>query len=172
MNTPSAALAFLFLAWTAAGGPVAAQDQMPVAAPPPASMGPSALASPAPADSASITNTGSTNTAPFTITIERNGKATVSINGGTPSSVTVAKKLVDKLFADIAATPALASITNRGCMKSASFGTSTLLAYGGHVTPDLSCAGDAHGMALYSDVRAIESAVSIPSMMPSRRMIQ
>jgi hypothetical protein len=170
MNASRAsAAALLALVAVVGAGPLAAQGQTPTP-PPPAEA--SAPATPVP-NVATILNTGSTNTASYTITIDRQGKATVSVNGATPVSATVAKKLADKLFADIAATPALQSIANRGCMKSASFGTSTLLQYGGHVSPDLSCAGDGHGMALYGDIRAIEGALSLPSlMMRSSRSVQ
>ena len=48
-----------------------------------------------------------------------------------------------------------------GCVKSASFGTTTTIATGGETSPDLSCAGSEASKKLKEDIDAVVAALKI-----------
>jgi len=119
-----------------------------------------------PSDQATIVNSGSTNSAGYTIVVSPDGKASVSVAPRTgvaaaPKSFTLATATATRFFNDLAAARK-ANIATVPCMKSASFGSTTKVTWQGWTSPDLSCpAKDATGDALTSDVDAIRQASGI-----------
>lgn len=118
-------------------------------------------------DSATIVNSGSTNTLGYSIQIWSDGKASIALQskgGGSESTAktfTVPAATAARFFADLAAARA-GNATTVPCMKSASFGTSTRINWQGWESPDLSCPPkDALGDALIKDVDAIRQASGI-----------
>jgi len=106
------------------------------------SPGPGGGATPAPlpttAASAVFENSGSTNLTGYSIAVEPDGHATVSA-GGKLTTSTVQAATVKTLFAQLAAAGPLDQLPVERCMKSASFGSSTYIAWHGKRSPDLSC---------------------------------
>ena len=118
-------------------------------------------------DSALVTNSGSTNTLGYRIELHPDGSATVAMVRGpsaSPSpakSFTVPSGLAKQFFTDLAAARQAKTVT-QPCMKSASFGSSTYVAWQGWRSPDLSCPpGDAAGKALVNDVEEIRKAAGV-----------
>jgi hypothetical protein len=109
-------------------------------------------------DVARIERSPSTNTVGWSIAVGRDGKATV-VSGGGFRAVTLQQPLATKLYADLERAAFLAELPSGHCMKSASFGTTTIIAYRGQRTPDLQCALDAPGQALNADAEAIAASV-------------
>jgi hypothetical protein len=114
-----------------------------------------------------IVNSGSTNTAGFKITVHSNGPSTAvmlnrqGVAQSTAHSFTVSTKQAGSLFADLKAAKA-APASQGGCMKSASFGTSTHVQWQGWTSPDLDCpSDDAAITALKNDVSAVRTAAGI-----------
>lgn len=124
-------------------------------------------------DGAVIRNTGSTNTAAYTVKVWSDGSAwgVVSNRAGTASSAPVTARLpmdiVKKFFADARANKAEGRITRGGCMKSASFGTSTYVLYHGWKSGDLQCPG---GGTLASETAQIAAALHLPRASGVRRI--
>jgi hypothetical protein len=87
-----------------------------------------------------IRNSGSTNTLPYTIVVHPDGSADVTTDE-TAVRRTLPKEMVSGLFEKLAAANPLDALPAPHCMRSASFGTSTTIAFGGRRTPDLNCAG-------------------------------
>jgi hypothetical protein len=98
---------------------------------------------------ATIVDSGSTNTTGFRIVVQRSGKAACVI---TPAKFArradeksstkqqqLSHALVNRLFSDLEAVRPLSSIPEPRCMKSASFGTTRTIEFGGEKTPDLGC---------------------------------
>lgn len=118
-----------------------------------------ALSTAAERDSATIRNSGSTNTAGFTIALWPNGTGNVSMQNGNPRDVTIAHDLITRFFADLQAAQT-ADAPRSHCMKSVSFGTTTSVAWHGWQSPDLQCPPfSPHVAALAKDVQDIEAAV-------------
>src|ERR1700722_7103619 len=98
-------------------------------------------------NAAVIVNSGSTNTAGFRIVVERSGKASytqMARRSGMPSgaqaapaSRAVPSELVKRFYDHLGAAKPLTALPNQGCMKSASFGTTLTIEFGGEKTPDL-----------------------------------
>ena len=119
------------------------------------------------AQSVTIVNSGSTNTAGFQIAVEKSGAAEytpkprrhVIGNGEAPKTIrkTIPKSLAGALYADVDAARPLSSLPARGCMKSASFGTRLTIQSGEDTSPDLSCGdgGNAKMQALIRDTGAV-----------------
>ncbi|HLH42070.1 MAG TPA: hypothetical protein VKV74_03715 [Bryobacteraceae bacterium] len=118
-----------------------------------------------------ILNSGSTNTAGFRLTIEKSGNAEFApmprkYGPQSPGSTESARyKLPDavvrRFYSDLEAARPLGNLPRTRCMKSASFGTNTIIQFGGEETPDLSCpnASDARTQALMRDIREIEDFI-------------
>jgi hypothetical protein len=126
-----------------------------------------AVAATSSAQQATIVNSGSTNTAGFKITVGSDGRATSVMQnraGIAQSSVhafTVTPKQASGFFANLKAAKAAPSAEG-GCMKSASFGSSTRVQWQGWNSPDLECpSDDAAIKALAGDVSAIRKAAGI-----------
>jgi hypothetical protein len=119
---------------------------------------PVAPTSPSP-DVARIQRSPSTNEAGITILVNRSGALTLQANT-TAQSLSADKALATQLYADIDRAKDLSTLPSGQCMKSASFGTTTSIAYNGRRSPDLECAQNALEQALRSDVDEIIRAVT------------
>jgi hypothetical protein len=110
-----------------------------------------ATSPPGESETATIVNSGSTNRPGFRITIDRSGAAELTVSPrkfGLPGPErelpetiqrTLSRATVDRFFADLATARPFASLPPLHCMKSASFGSTMTVAFGGEQTPDLSC---------------------------------
>lgn len=124
----------------------------------------------APVKTATIVNSGSTNSDGYVIQVWSNGKASLSLKekGGAPASrpkpFTLAAATVAEFFSDLAAART-ADAQTVPCMKSASFGSTVHVTWQGWISPDLTCpAKDSLGAALIKDVDAIHQASGIAAM--------
>ncbi len=119
-------------------------------------------------DFAPIRNSGSTNTAGFALTVWSDATGSASVQSATPKTFGVPNDLSARFFADIhAASDEVAPATH--CMKSASFGTSTVVQWHGWTSPDLQCPPFSPSLgALASDVNAIEAAAGIATQLHHR----
>jgi hypothetical protein len=127
---------------------------------------PSALA---PGD-ALIRNSGSTNTAGYAIVVHPDGTADVTL-GGSVTHKTIDAPQAKWLFEKLKAAMPLSGMVGGHCMKSASFGTVTTIAYDGESTPDLSCPGSADVRELARTVNIIVGQLGIP-LRPSRTILR
>lgn len=119
-------------------------------------------------DVAMIRNSGSTNTSGFTITLAPDGTGNVSMPSGHPRAIAIAPDLTARFFADLHAAHREGGPPSH-CMKSASFGTTTTVAWQGWHSPDLQCAPFSANMgALVKDVQSIEAAAGVGPGGPHR----
>ena len=126
---------------------------------PPANPGaaPSALV-PTASDVALIIDSGSTNVAGYRLFVHEDGRAT--LDEGDAPHPRLDPKLVQRFFADLRAAGALDRLPGYHCMKSASFGTTTQVAYRGVMSSDLSCSTGA-GSALAKDAAELGRAAGL-----------
>ncbi len=121
----------------------------------------------APTDPSSVTirNSGSTNTAGFTIIVHADRSADVLV-GGQSERKTVGAPQTRWLFHKVREAGPLDALAGGGCMKSASFGSTMTIAFDGRTSPDLSCGGDEKSRELnrIANVIATELAVGGPRM--------
>jgi len=120
-------------------------------------------------DSATIVDSGSTNTAGYKIVVASDGHGTLTMQSrmgsaqSAPTSFTVATKVTARFFADLKAVRE-AKVDGTPCMKSASFGTSTRVQWHQWASPDLDCPADNPLVAaLVGDVNAIRAASGVNS---------
>jgi len=126
--------------------------------------GPVPLPSPSPTVNAVITNTGSTNMAGYRIEVAPDGHAQITQGVGT-RSVTIPAKLATQLYADLDAAGPLDALPTEHCMKSASFGSRTSIAYKTKTSSDLQCGQlSPAGRALAADAAAITQAAAVHPM--------
>ena len=122
-------------------------------------------------DTATITNSGSTNRPGFRIIIDRSGAAELTTaprkfgppemrQQPDPIQKTLPRATVDRFFADLASAKPLASLAAAHCMKSVSFGSTLTVALGGEQTPDLSC-GDGGNAAMRDLIRDANEIVAL-----------
>lgn len=123
--------------------------------------------SPEEQDTAVIMGSGSTNTAGFRIRVERSGLAEYTSaprkygaqRGDKPNTKRqqLSRDLADRFYSDLEAAKPISSLPEQRCMKSASFGSTLVIEFGGQRTPDLSCGdgGNAKLQALIRDVNEI-----------------
>jgi len=118
-------------------------------------------------DSATIVDSGSTNSYGYTIQLWSDGKGSITLQErdgsavATPKPFTVSASTAARFFSDVAAAHK-GNISAAPCMKSASFGTSTRVKWQGWVSPDLTCPpNDSLGEALVRDVDAIRQAAGV-----------
>ncbi len=144
-----------------------------------------AISSSAPAPSpapdggrASIVNSGSTNALGFAIVVSPGGAASVVLQNrlatsmSSPKPFSIGATLAKTFFADLKAARD-GHATGEGCMKSASFGTTTRVTWQGWTSPDLDCPPrGALLAALVHDVGLIRSASGIDTATPLRRGAQ
>jgi hypothetical protein len=94
--------------------------------------------------SATIANSGSTNTSGFRIVIEKSGNAEYTLTKQKETKrLTIAKALVERFYKDLAAAQPFSALPQQKCAKSTSFGTTLTVQFGDEETPDLSCPGEA-----------------------------
>lgn len=125
-------------------------------------------------DGATIRNTGSTNFLGYTIKVWSNGHAT-SVHSGRngravdpPLSGTIPAPMVAQFFNDLH-TARNSRPISQACVKSASFGTATIVLYHGWTSPDLECGGDGTVIALGSDAKKIAAQLQVQGV-PARRI--
>jgi hypothetical protein len=112
-------------------------------------------------DGATIHNSGSTNTAGFTVTLWSDGTGNVVMQGGNPRVIAIAPDLTARFFTDVRAAHTESAPATH-CMKSASFGTTTTVVWHTWQSPDLQCPPLSANMgALANDVQAIEAAAGV-----------
>ena len=113
-------------------------------------------------DSATIVNSGSTNIVGYTIVIRSDGSGTATLqHAAVGKPFHVASATVAKFFADLAAARR-AKPGEGGCMKSASFGSSTHISWQGWTSTDLECPGpNAAVLALVNDLHVIAQAAGM-----------
>jgi hypothetical protein len=117
---------------------------------------------------ATVNVSGSTNSLPYSITIFMDGSATMSIKGGSTKNFkpgSVDAKTLKTLLQNVGDVSQLTS--SQPCIKSASFGTVTLITYNGKTSQDISCAGTHWPQAGY-DLRDFidRIKVSLPGPRP------
>jgi hypothetical protein len=122
-------------------------------------------------DSATIVNSGSTNTAGYTITLWSDGTATVQVRGAQAKPFTIPAKTASRFFTDVKAASGDGGGQLQHCMKSASFGTSTIVQWHGWTSPDFQCPPFTPAVtALAQDVNAIQTAADIMPGRPLHRI--
>ncbi len=122
------------------------------------------------AQTVSIVNSGSTNTAGFRIVVEKSGNAEYT---GQPRRFpigrsetaktirkTIPKALAERLYSDVKAAQPLSALPERHCVKSVSFGTRLTIETKGDVSPDLSC-GDGGNEKLKALIRDADEIVKM-----------
>ena len=124
---------------------------------------------PVPPGAAVIANSGSTNAAGFTVVVTPDGAATVRQYDGSKQKVVGAPQ-TRWLFALLQAAGPLDALGLAHCMKSASFGTSTRIAWNDRTSGDLSCGGDATSRELARTIGVIVRQLDIVTMPRSRRL--
>lgn len=124
----------------------------------------------APSETATIENTGSTNTTGYKITVTQTGNSfhaeAVSTGGdhnGEAGNKEPLRSQVRKLFTDLAVAMPLTSLPAHHGVRSVSFGTTTFITYKGQRSPDLTFGGNPRADALKADVAAITQALHVRS---------
>lgn len=123
---------------TSASGAPQATDDLSVRRGPattPRMLGPGASNDPG---DVTIRNSGSTNVPGYVVVVEPDGSASVTVAGTNVRRMVRAPQL-RWLFLKLRAAGPLDALPPDRCMKSASFGSTTTIAYRGLVSPDLSC---------------------------------
>jgi hypothetical protein len=116
-----------------------------------------------------IVNSGSTNTAGYTLRVRDDGWTTLE-QAGAARHKRVDKALAARFFADLRAAGPLGALPRAMCMKSTSFGSVTTVSYRGARSPDLSCPGSSSAeTALGADVNALRDAAGV-SQTPGRQL--
>jgi hypothetical protein len=116
-------------------------------------------------DAAFIRNSGSTNAAGYAIELHPDGTAYVTQNGRTVRK-TVARAQTRWFFAKLRETGPLDAMPGGACMKSVSFGTSTVVTFGGRTSPDLSCGETPTARELLRTVYVIVDQLAISTRRP------
>ena len=114
-----------------------------------------------PKDAVVIVNSGSTNTASYRIVVAPSGRAQILIAEQEPAAKTLSSATTETLFRDVKAAMPLDTIKTEPCMKSASFGTTTRVRYGGKQSPDLSCSTGAAAARLSADVDKVTTELAV-----------
>ena len=119
------------------------------------------------AQTVTIVNSGSTNTAGYQIAVDQSGKADYQSQpsagkAAAPKTVskTVPQSLASALYADVDAARPLSSLPARTCAKSASFGARLTVRFGAEESPDLSC-GDGGNEKLRALIRDTNAVVKL-----------
>lgn len=119
-------------------------------------------------DFAVIEYSGSTNTPGYRLSIDANGKAEWTLFRRRNSPVcsqnkrTLTPELAQQFFDDLRRLTPLEKLASGFCAKSASFGTTLRVRYGGAESPDLSCVVRTPGVeTLLTDLGKIATALQI-----------
>lgn len=109
----------------------------------------------------SVIDSGSTNRAGVTVTVDQDGNTTVEQRGAQPQSAKLDPQLCQRLLQDVKAAGVLSSLPEQHCPKSASFGSSLYVEMNGDRSPDISCSPqeDPRSAALQNDGNEILQAV-------------
>jgi len=141
--------------------PGAPQDQTKEAGAPSADQG------------ATITDSGSTNTPGYRLTVHASGSAEWSVSRRRNSPACSGNKgklppeLTRRFFGDLNNLMPLDKLPAGHCAKSASFGTTLRVTYQGAISPDLTCPGDgAQTGNLLNDLSDINRALGINTGVP------
>ena len=141
----------------AAATPGAVRGRMPATLPP------------VPPDAAVIRTSASTNTAGYTLVVAPDGTATVRQYDGFRQGTVLAPQ-TRWLFVKLRAAGPLTSLGAPGCIKSASFGTSTELSWNGVSSGDLTCATDPASRELIRTIGVIVRQLAIGTALRPRRL--
>ena len=114
-----------------------------------------------------IINSGSTNMAGYRIEVLPNGNMVYG-SGVNIRSAVLPAAVAQKLFSDVRAAQPFAQLALKPCMKSASFGSTTILNYKNETSPDISCPGSPKAAALYADVQTVRQAAGV-NLVPRRQ---
>lgn len=119
-------------------------------------------------DGATITNSGSTNTASYSIRVWSDGTGEVEFEGNATRKIKLDVDLTAKFFTDVKAARGNPGSPGH-CMKSASFGTATSVSWHNYESHDLQCPPFTPQVtALALDVRNIQAAANLAN--PPRRI--
>ena len=113
---------------------------------------------------ATIVNSGSTNTAPFSVVVRSDGR----VQTGRGPQVSIGKRLTAQFFGAVRAAQRTSSPA-AGCMKSASFGSVMAVRSGAWSSVDLNCPVSGANASLKSAAEAVLAAVKLD--VPQRRTI-
>jgi hypothetical protein len=120
---------------------------------------------PTAAGEALIVNSGSTNSAGYRLRVYADGTAALQ-QGDAALRKQVPLALANRFFADLRAAGPLDVLPRGSCMKSASFGSSTLVAYRGKISPDVSCPSASPAeRALAVDATALAAAAGVTMLL-------
>jgi hypothetical protein len=112
-----------------------------------------------------IVNSGSTNTLGFSLTLLKDGTATVE-QGNARHEKHLPDELVTRFFADLVAAGPLDMLPPSPCAKSASFGTTTRIFYRGKASPDISCPSPDRSLQnLATDVKSLLEAADAKTIL-------
>ncbi|MDQ2908821.1 MAG: hypothetical protein M3R44_05645 [Candidatus Eremiobacteraeota bacterium] len=123
-----------------------------------------------PADAAVIRNSGSTNTAGYTIVLSPDGHAVIG-QYGRYTSTSLARPQTRWLFAKLREAGTIGALPAGHCMRSVSFGSSTTISYQGATTPDLGCAVSPLERELARTVGVIVRQLNISTFPAHRRRL-
>lgn len=122
-------------------------------------------------DGATITNSGSTNAAGWTIALRSNEVGTLTVPSRPSHTFRVPANLAATFFRDLAAARASGLPNVQTCMKSVSFGSSTIARWHGFASPDFGCPQHGRlGAALADEVAQIERIAGVPGLDLRRRV--
>jgi hypothetical protein len=113
-----------------------------------------------PSTTAIVVNSGSTNFMGYQITVAPSGSVSY-VMGKKSGKGKLTATLTQKFFQDIKAAMPLSQLPKQGCIKSTSFGTSTVIILGSERSPDVSCPGTPKETALNEDAEAIAKVLKI-----------
>jgi hypothetical protein len=116
-----------------------------------------------PGNTAVIINSGSTNMIGYRIYITPSGELSY-VAGNGQGQGKLSSGLKRRFFRDLAAAMPLSQLPVSSCIKSISFGTSTVVQLGGERSPDLSCPGNAQAEALSHDLTAIAQFLHVTNV--------
>lgn len=120
-------------------------------------------------DGGVIRNSGSTNASGYTIKVWSDGSTwavhsnRAGVEMGAPVTGHISSALA-KTFLRDAEQARKHRVVSQPCMKSASFGTTTVARYHGWTSPDLECPGDGYVVALAADAHKIAALLKIQGM--------
>jgi hypothetical protein len=111
-------------------------------------------------DGLRVENGGSTNTAPWALWLRSDGTGSVETDPA-GRAFTIDPALAERVFANVAAARDAKGEAGH-CMKSASFGSRTVVQWHGWTSPDLSCPqGSPSLAALAADIAQVQSLAQI-----------
>ena len=112
-----------------------------------------------------IVNSGSTNTAPFSVTVRSDGH----VQTGRGPQMSIGKRLSAEFFGALKAAQRTPSPAAGGCMKSASFGSVMRVHSGAWASVDLNCPVSGANASLKTATQQVLAAVKLD--VPQRRTI-